>query len=97
MNSEGFSALTTQAALDSLFDSLQRNKEFQLKQICDLSLNIDGHNDAFHVVSKQDLIESGERISVGAYDLTCRFRIHIHAYIHTTLFDSFCINILVYK
>ena len=67
MNSEGFPALTTQAALDSLFDSLQRNKEFQLKQICDLSMSIDGHNDALCVVSKQDLIESGERITVGAY------------------------------
>eukprot|EP01036_Dinobryon_divergens_P026302 gene26302-34929_t len=41
VNSDGFSALTTQAALDSLFDSLQRNKEFQLKQICDLSMSID--------------------------------------------------------
>ena len=63
VNCEGFPALTTQAALDSLLDSLQRNNEFQLKQICDINLSKDGQDDALCLLSKkQDLIQNGERI-----------------------------------
>jgi len=83
INSEGFPALTTQAALDSLFDSLQRNKEFELNQICNLGHSKDnGRTDALCLSSKPDLAEHGERrihtLQTRRYKHT-----YIHTYIHT--------------
>ena len=74
--------MTTQAPLDSLFDSLQRNKEFELNQICDLSHSEDnGPTDALRLLSKPDLTEH-------VRDAFIR-HIHVHIYIYTSIYSTY--------